>query len=61
MKKFFFLLMAAFLIGFACFAIVYWVVKWNYNESISLALSIGISGLVVELLRPYIKKKSRDL
>jgi hypothetical protein len=53
--------MAAFLIGFACFAIVYWVVKWNYNESISLALSIGISGLVVELLRPYIKKKSRDL
>jgi hypothetical protein len=50
--------MAAILIGFVCFAIFYWLVKFSLSEAIGLGSSAAISGIAIEYLSRYRRKKN---
>ena len=59
MKLFLSVIIASFIIGFVCFAIMYWGFNIAYSDSITTALSVGLAGLIVEYLRPYITKNRK--
>jgi hypothetical protein len=58
MKKLFFLLIAAALIGFICFAVMYWLFDASFIDSRQMAITLGATGFIVECLRPLIIKYS---
>ena len=64
MKHYLGLAIAALIIGFGVFSILYWGIKFSYSESLTLGLVICFTGFIVELLRPLIhkltKKKQSD-
>ena len=64
MKHYLGLAIAAIIIGFGVFSILYWGIKFSYAESLTLGLVICFTGFIVELLRPLIlklaKKKQSD-
>ncbi len=61
MKKFLSLLIAAAIIGFAVFAIMFWGTGMTMAESRILAITVGVTGFIVEYLRPFIAKWSKQL
>ena len=56
MKNFLILILAAAISGLVCFAIMHWGFNQDYDTSLTVALSVGITGIVVEYLKPYILK-----
>lgn len=59
-KDLFFLIIAGFLVGFACFAIMYWVFSMAYKESVTTAWTVGIIGVITDYIRPYLKKRQQN-
>jgi hypothetical protein len=60
LKDLFFLLVAGALVGFACFAIMYWVFRLDYKESMATAWTVGIIGVVTDYIKPYFSKKRQQ-
>jgi uncharacterized membrane protein YraQ (UPF0718 family) len=60
MKKFIAFLVAAILIAAAMFAILYWIFRVNYSESLNLAITTAITGLIVAFLEPYFARKAKE-
>lgn len=64
MKHYISLAIAAVIIGFACFAIMYWGFKVNYKSSLDAGILLAFTGFLVELLKPRLKrftgKKNED-
>jgi hypothetical protein len=56
-KKFISLFIASLLVGFACFAVFYWLVNWNWSDSLSAGMAAAGGGLVGEYLRSYFEKR----
>lgn len=56
MKYYLILAIAALIIGFACFAIMFWGFRISYKTSFDTGLILAFTGFVVELLRPWIEK-----
>ena len=61
MKKLISLLIAAAIIAFAVFAIMYWVAGTGFEESRTTAVVAGFTGFIVEYLKPSITKWSKQL
>lgn len=61
MKKFISLFIASVIIGFAVFAIDYWVLGSGFTNAQVLAVTASITALIVEYLRPTIAKWSKML
>lgn len=60
LKELYFLLVAGFIVGFACFAIMYWVFRMEYKASLSTAWTVGIIGVVADYIKPYLPKKRQQ-
>ena len=60
MKKFFFLLVAAIIVGFACFAILKWIFKVDYHQSLNLAIVVGATGILIEYIKPLLSNKRQQ-
>jgi len=61
MKKFISLLIASGIIGFGIFSIDYWVLRSDFTDAKVLAVTAGMTALIVEFLRPTITKWSKML
>jgi chromate transport protein ChrA len=57
MKKFLGLFLASIIVGFAVFAVFYWIVNWTWSDSFLTGLAAAAGGLVGEYLRPYFEKR----
>jgi len=57
-KKFLFFFIGYSIAAFACFALMYWVFDRGMNHSLETTLLVGVSLLVVELIRYFRKKRS---
>ncbi|MFN2457774.1 MAG: hypothetical protein ABR502_06215, partial [Chitinophagaceae bacterium] len=60
MKKFFTTLLAAIIVGFAVFAIAYWLFNMKFSDSVIPALRSASVGLVVALLQPFFERKAKE-
>lgn len=60
MKKWFFILIAAIIIGVGCFAVMYWLVGNDTTTSLTVAIAAGVGGMIGELMRAYFERKKRD-
>ncbi|ANE53020.1 hypothetical protein [Flavisolibacter tropicus] len=60
LKDLFFLLVAGFIVGFACFAIMYWVFRNDYKECLTFAWIAGGAGIIAEYIKPYLPKKRQQ-
>jgi hypothetical protein len=56
MKKFLGLFLASIILGFAVFAVFYWLVNWTWSDSFLTGLAAAAGGLVGEYLRPYFER-----
>lgn len=57
LKNFIALLAAASLIGFVCFVLMFWLFNNDFKNSLITAISVVISSVIVEYLKPYLLKK----
>ena len=57
MKKWFFLVIAAALIGFAIFAALFWLTGSDWTTSFTVALAGGLGALAGELMRAYFERR----
>ena len=57
MKRLFFLLIAALIVGFVIFAISFWIFQLDFVMASSVAIGGAAGGLVVEILK---KAKSKE-
>ena len=53
-KNYLTLTLAAAIVGFAWFAVEYWIFNSNYRDAMSTAISVAIAGFIVECLRPWL-------
>jgi len=62
MKRWFFLIMAAIIIGVGCFAVMYWLVGNDTTTSLTVSIVAGVGGMVGELMRASfeLKKRTKD-
>jgi hypothetical protein len=60
MKRVFFLLLAALLIGLILTAIFYWLVGWDLGRSVGVGGSAVAGGLAAEALKSFGQKKKQD-
>jgi membrane-bound metal-dependent hydrolase YbcI (DUF457 family) len=59
MKRFTALFFASVIIALIVFAIFYWAVGFNYQESLITGFAGFCSGFVAELLKPYLVPKKK--
>ena len=59
MKKLIFLMLAATIVALLVFAVVYGLMGYPLSDSKQMAISIGITDLMVEYVRPAIAKGSK--
>jgi|GEM_PF-2288829 len=57
MKHYISLAIAAAIIGFAWFAVEYWIFNVNYKEALRIGRNFAIIGFFIECIRPYIKSR----
>ncbi len=63
MKLFLCLLIAALLVGSACFAILYYVFHMHRTDSLMTSVVAATAGIMIEYLRPYfvtLEKEQKD-
>jgi len=60
MKTFISFFVVAILIGSACYALFYWVIKMDYIGALSSSIAVAVSGLVVDYLMKYTNSKKRN-
>ena len=53
------LVIASAIFGFLLFALSYWGFKESFNASLALGISNAITGILVECIRPFFRKKKR--
>jgi hypothetical protein len=56
MKRLIFLLLGSIITGIVCFLAMHYVLSLNVKQAFSLSLTIALTGLIVELLKPYFVK-----
>lgn len=61
MKMFISFLIAAILIGFVLFAILFWIVKMEFSVALIAALSGTLGGVIVDLFKERRKRKLKDI
>lgn len=52
-------IIAACIVGFACFAVLFWLFDSSYKESLSTAITAGTAGLFAEIARRYFVDKQK--
>jgi hypothetical protein len=60
MKRFFFLCLAAVLIGFVLFALLHWLFGMSQADASGYAFSAALAGLGAEYLGPFINQIFRN-
>ena len=55
-RQFIRLLVAAIIVGLAIFALFYFVLRFDINEALLQGVIAGVTGLVIEYVRPYFIK-----
>jgi hypothetical protein len=53
------LALASVIVGFACFAIMFWVFKMSYKTSLETGIIIVFTGFIIELLKPWIERLTK--
>jgi len=46
--------------GFACFVLLYWILKWSYSDALIPSVSIAVGGFVVDYLMKYTNSRKRN-
>lgn len=56
MKRFLPLLAGTLVVSIICFAILFWIFNFDKETAITSSISVGLSGLIIEYLKPYFSK-----
>lgn len=59
MKNMLALIMATLIVGFGLFAISYWLLNFDRNNSLIIACSGALAGFAVEILKPSLQKLTK--